>query len=401
VIHVGYSANPASETAGRECVGAALAGGPGTDLSGVMAFCGGKHDPAAFLRGLRSLTNAPVFGGSAAGCISRDGSGYSGLESAVVGFPGELGALELLVDGTLDAGERQAGQRLGERLAASADGRVVMLFYDSVAAVSPHRLHPASLLIEGIRDALGGRDLMLFGGGMLTDLNLSGGYVFDGDAPRKHAAVAVVLPPTIVADTAILHGCVPVSSFLKVTRIDGAELLELDGRPALEVLEERLAAAGWSGGERELSLSVTLGQKLGDAFAPYDENSYVNRLILKTDRERRSVTLFEPDYREGSLVQIMSRDNSLMIESVRRGTAALVARSAARSTLLWLYIDCAGRASARSGAEVEEAEILLKALPPATPMIGFYSGVEIAPVAGSSRPLDWTGVLASLYRRES
>jgi hypothetical protein len=366
-----------------------------------MAFCGGKHDPASFLRGIRGCTGAPVFGGSAAGCIARAGLGYSGLETAVAIFDDVLGPPLLVVEDGLDAGEQAVGHRLGQRLAdLTTDGQVVLVFYDSVASTSPHRLHPGSLLTEGICEALGTRELALFGGGMLTDLNLTDGYVFDGEASRKHAAVAAILPQSIDAETVILHGCIPVSSFLEVTRIEGAELLELDGRPALQVLEERLGDAGWSGGDSELSLSVTLGQKRGDIFAPYDENAYVNRLILKVDRQRRSVTLFEPDFSPGSLVQIMSRDNGLMIDSVRRGTAALASRCAGRKMMLWLYIDCAGRASARSGAEVEEADILLQSLPPAAPAIGFYSGVEIAIVSGSPRTLDWTGVLAALYSRE-
>ena len=28
-----------------------------------------------------------------------------------------------------------------------------------------------------------------------------------------------------------------------------------------------------------------------------------------------------------------------------------------------------------------------------TPLLGFYSGVEVSPLLGSSRGLDWTGVL--------
>ncbi|HEX6840597.1 MAG TPA: FIST C-terminal domain-containing protein, partial [Stellaceae bacterium] len=169
---------------------------------------------------------------------------------------------------------------------------------------------------------------------------------------------------------------------------------------ALDVLEERLGRDRWSERPLELSLAVTLGQKQGDPFARYDENAYVNRLILTVDRERRSVMLFEPDFHAGSQVQIMSRDNSLMLASVRDGTASLVARTADRDTLLWLYFDCAGRASARSGAEIEEAGVLVAGLPGASPLLGFYSGVEVAPVAGGpSRSLDWTGVLTSLYRR--
>lgn len=403
-IGVGHSTSGNSREAGRQCIERALAGQQsGSSVSCVLAFCGGKHDPTDFLRGIRTGTSAPVVGGSAAGAITRAARGYGGLEAAAAVFPAGLGAPTLLTESGLLSGEHAAGRRLGERLAqASEGGEVVLLFYDSVASASPHRLHPASTLVRGIHEGLAGREIVLLGAGMLTDFNLTEGYIFHGAAARKHAAVAVVLPRAIGADTTILHGCVPVSTFLTVTSIEGAELLELDGRPALDVLEERLGREGWSDGQLELSLSVTLGQKQGDLFARYDENAYVNRLILAADRERRSVTLFEPDFRPGSLVQIMSRDNALMLASVRDGTAALVDRTADRARLLWLYFDCAGRAGAFSGAEAEEAELLAAGLPPGTPLIGFYSGVEIAPVAGGrSRSLDWTGVLTSLYLQEA
>jgi small ligand-binding sensory domain FIST len=74
--------------------------------------------------------------------------------------------------------------------------------------------------------------------------------------------------------------------------------------------------------------------------------------------------------------------------------------SAGRDNLLGLYIDCAGRASARSGSSVEEAELVVQGLDPSVPLMGFYSGVEVAPFADlPSRPLDWTGVLTVLRRR--
>ena len=40
--------------------------------------------------------------------------------------------------------------------------------------------------------------------------------------------VALVFPPGLRASTAILHGCRPVSTFMEITRIDGAEVLELE-----------------------------------------------------------------------------------------------------------------------------------------------------------------------------
>ncbi len=67
--------------------------------------------------------------------------------------------------------------------------------------------------------------------------------------------------------------------------------------------------------------------------------------------------------------------------------------------MLRLYIDCAGRASVVTGAQPEEATVVLQELASDdVPFLGFYSGVEIAPVRGDPRPLDWTGVLTTLLK---
>ncbi len=43
-----------------------------------------------------------------------------------------------------------------------------------------------------------------------------------------------------MAETEILHGCRPVSAFMEITRIEGATVYELDGEPALKVIERML-----------------------------------------------------------------------------------------------------------------------------------------------------------------
>ena len=65
-----------------------------------------------------------------------------------------------------------------------------------------------------------------------------------------------------------------------------------------------------------------------------------------------------------------------------------------------MYIDCAGRASAYSHLDEEEAVYVQSALKDVCPLLGFYSGVEIARVAGAPQALDWTGVLCFFFERE-
>jgi len=367
----------------------------------LMVFCGGKHDPHIVRAAFRAaFGDVPVVGGAAVGAMTFDGLGYSGLEIAVVAFVDTATTPRLLVTRNLLDDEQAAGHDLGVRLRdVASPGSVVLLLFDSVAVAAPLRLHPASTIVEGLQQGLAGYRIDLFGGGLLTDLNLSDGWVFTGEDVARHAAVAVVFPPSVTASTVVMHGCRPVSTFMHITRIEGAEVFELDGEPALTVIERRLGLPLGGAQGHDLTLLATLGEKHGDLFSPYDERDYVNRLIVTCDRDRGSVTLFEPDFHVGTTVQIMSRDNALMLQSVRDGVAASNAAGDTMSgsaPLLTMYIDCAGRASARSGAATEEAALVLSALDRTAPMIGFYSGVEIAPFKGYSRPLDWTGVLTTL-----
>jgi hypothetical protein len=396
VIQIGYSRHSDARQAALTCVKPLLGHRP--DL--VLAFCGGKLDPGTVLAALRdTLGDVPVVGGASAGGIARQGYGYSGLELVLIGFSGAEVTPRLVVQDLLPD-EMAGGAALGAAVRGVAeDGAVVLLLFDSVASHLPLRLHPASHIVEGFHRGLGGREVTLFGGGLLTDMNLSDSWVFDGAALRHHAAVALVFPPGLAVETSILHGCRPISTFMEITRIDGAEVYELDGQPALGVIERMLGLRLGEAQGQELSLVATLGQKQGDPFAPYDENAYVNRLILRASPATGSVTLFEPDFFPGAKVQIMARDNALMLDSARNGVAAMNRAIEGGDNLLALYIDCAGRASARSGALTEEAEVVRNGLADGVPFAGFYSGVEIAPFRGYSRPLDWTGVLAVLRRR--
>jgi hypothetical protein len=361
----------------------------------VLAFCGNRHQPDEFLRGLRAhLGDTVIVGGAAVGTITCQAVGYVGYECAIAAFSPRLPRPTTIVEYGLDQGELGAGHRLGARLRdITSPGDTVLLFYDSLRSSPPPKLNVGSRLMDGVYAGLEGKPLHLVGAGTVSDFQLTKSYVFDGRHTSKQAVVAVALPSVWRSHTIIMHGCTPVSSFLKVTKVEGPVIYELDGMPAMEALHKRLGAHHSVLQAQNLSLALTLGRKHGDPFAPYDESLYVNRLIMDTDPHQGSITLFEADFEEGENVQIMARDSQKMLDSVRQRTAELVASLGTAQPVFALYIDCAGRASAFSGCESEEASLLQTELGPHIPLLGFYSGVEIAPLIGRSRPLDWTGVL--------
>lgn len=396
MIHVGETTNSNAFEAGREIASKAMRQMPAGAAPGwALVFCGGHHSAEEVLRGVRvELGDAPIVGGAALGALTNDLLGSTGYECGLALFPDSLGAVDVAVAEGLDKDEHQAGLELGAKLRAVADDEsTVLVFYDSVKSGPPPVLHVGSRLMQGIYAGLQDVQPTIVGAGTLADLEMTHSYVFDGRAPVKHAAVAVVMPASLDSHTTIMHGCFPASSFLEVTRIDGATVYELDGRPAIEVLAEKLGITPDGLASQQLSLALTLGEKYGDPFAPFDETKYVNRLVVSASPEDGSVTLFEADFHAGTRVQLMVTDLERMASSAEAQTGSLLASIQDREPVFGLYIDCAGRSPAFSGAEVVEAAIVQRQVGARCPLLGFYSGVEIAPLLGQSRPLDWTGVL--------
>lgn len=396
LIPVGMSHNPDPVLAAEEAAQVAMQQLPRYEAPGLaLAFCGGRHDEATVLQGLRSqLGEVEIIGGVAIGTITGNLLGYSGYECAVALFPSSLSKSNTILVEDMQGGELEAGRQLGARLRQKAgDGDTVLLFYDSLQSGPPPVLYVGSRLVEGIYQGLQGKQVKLIGAGLIGDYEFKKSYIFDGQRAVKHAALAVILPSMLHSHTTILHGCKPASAFLKISRIEGPVVYELDGHPALEVLTEMLGQApGVSAGD-PLPLAVTLGQKQDDSDTPGNGVTYVNRLIIGANPKDGSITLFEGGFEAGTAVQVMSRDHDLMTGSARQQTRQLLASLNSVRPVLAFYIDCAGRSCAVSGSEVEEAGVLQAELGPDIPLLGFYAAAGVAPLPDQGRSLDWTGAL--------
>jgi hypothetical protein len=374
------------------------------DLSLGQIYCSGKHSPVEFLKGVRSVTGAtPLMGGSTLGVITGKHLGYSGYQAGAALISSDEIHFQCMCVEEISGDERLAGQLLGKQVAArQSDNDIgICLLYDSVKTTQPLCLNVASTILEGMESSMISPAPVLTGVGLIADYQFEKPCQFLNDRVLSDAAIALLISGKGTLHTSIMHGCQPSGSYKKITRIEGPVVYELDGRSALSVLEDMIGFREedkklWE----DLSLLVTLGTNTGDKFGDYNEADYVSRLIVSIDREKGAIVLFEADFQEGTEVQIMRRSNDLMLESTRRNSQALVNRLASRKPVFAWYFDCAGRTSAFSGAESEEASLIQEIVGTKMPMLGIYSGVEIAPMAGKSRPLDWTGVLAILTENE-
>jgi len=399
---IGFADIRDSFEAGKQAAQHAVMKAGFTDTSLTLAFCTGKHNYQACFEGIRAeVGDAPILGGPAVGIITNDELGYDGYQVGVAVLPG---CLSVDVGKALDVNksEQDAGRRLGADLVPyrNPGEKLILLFYDSIKVSPPPAplLNVSSYLLDGVLQGIGSGPPPIVGAGLLGTFTFDRGALFCGSRVAEQCASAALLSGDLAVSVTIMHGCKPMSDYHTITKINGPVVYEIDGRPALEVIDDLLGSRDWQ--SKLPLLLVTLGVNHGEKYAPYDETHYVNRLIVGIVPEDKAIVLFEADFEEGSEFQFMRRNARLMQESARRGTSRAVAEITERrhQPFFALYIDCAGRSAGFSGAEREEAAIVQEILGPEIPLLGFYSGVEIAPLLGRSRGLDWTGVLLILSR---
>jgi small ligand-binding sensory domain FIST len=360
-------------------------------------------DHQEFYRGLRSVLGerAPVIGGSAIGIITAEELSYQGYPSGVAVLQSDSLRHKVAVAGGLDRDEYETGKKLAGRLRGGGQEKLFLLFYDSVK-VSPTETTPPVMnasppLIKGVESAMKSA-VPIIGAGVVGDYQFRPTKQFCGDHVADQSAVGVLLSGGFEPYFRTIHGCTPKDGiYHTITRMKGPVVFELDGKPIVQVIDQIYGNPSWQSQipVRRLSLGINHGERYGQ----FREADYVNRLIAGVLPSKDGIVLFEPDLHEGMEVQFMLRDSDKIIDSARKNTLDLfnLIRADGRRPAFGLYIDCAGRTADMSETLTEEAAEVQKVFREGrVPLLGFYSGVEIAPFLGQSRGLDWTGVLLIL-----
>ncbi len=392
---VGYSENSSSGQAGAEVARAALADGGLDHCDLVLVYATEKHDPTQLRDGIRSVVGpkARLIGGYSMGIITNDRLGYAGYQVGLAAIASDTMRVDMFIETGLVDREREVGVVLGERIKSQRykGDPNLLLMYDSVkrSAAEGLALNLATPLIAGVTQALGTWPPAA-GVGMMGSMQWNPTYQWFDDRIEQRSAMALVLSGGVRLDTIIMHGCRPAGGYHTITRAEGPAVIEIDGKPALEVISQLLGPESDKDWE-DFPLFVTLGVNKGDKFGPFREEDYANRLVMAVDKERGALIMFEDDLRAGYDVQLMRR--SIDFAYVGRRANDLLARVGDRTPFFALYIDCAGRASAYCGTEREEAEEVQRVMRSRMPLLGMYSGVEIAKVGPDMQALDWTGVL--------
>ncbi len=399
-VGIGYRNLEDPHANGREAALEALGEGGFSEVALALAFCTGATDPQAFFAGVRSVVGegVPILGGAAVGIITAQKLGYRGFPGGVALFDAEVFSVQAAWEGNLQGDPVGTGRRLGDRLFVDGGQGLALLFFDTLAApasqAGPPRVNSSRPLLQGLYECFPVL-CPLFGAGLVGDSAMTSAFVFNGEGQGRDRAAAAVLTGGFRVHGAITHGSSPLEegTTYRITRQEGAVIHDLDGRPIVDILNELYGDESW---QQEVPVrSLALGAFPGWS-RPFEYEACVNRLIMGPLPDRSGVLLFEEGPQVGDEVRFLRRDPERMLDSARTRPQELLERIAARGErpLFAFYIDCAGRTARSALTSVEEASFIQKAMAEAdVPLLGFYSGIEIAPLQGQARSLDWTGVL--------
>jgi hypothetical protein len=402
-VGIGYANDQNALRLGEKVAEDAMKNGKINHPVFVIAFCGGRVDHDAYFKGLQTLVGnkVPIIGGSAIGIITNRHLSYDGFPAGAAII--ESDTLEHIEGyaNNLHKNEKLAGQRLAEKLSNTIDGKLLLTFYDSIKNAptekTPPVINASPPLIEGIEEKLKLK-VPIIGAGLVGDYEFNVTKQFCGSSVESQCVVGSLLAGDFKPYFSIMHGCVPKDGiYHTITRAEGPVLYEVDGKPVIDMIDDQYGSTEWS--TQMPVRRLTIGLNHGEKFEEFRENQFVNRLIAGVLPNREGILLFEPDLVEGSEILFMLRNNKMMMESVQKNSAELFEKIMAKGEkpVFGLYIDCAGRTAILSETLTEEASEVQNIFNRYNaPLFGFYSGVEVAPLLGRSRGLDWTGVLLVL-----
>lgn len=231
-------------------------------------------------------------------------------------------------------------------------------------------------LMENLSEALNGG---FFAGGLTSSQSLQ--LQVNGDVVTNGLS-GVLFSPDVNVATDHTQGCVPIGPRHRVTDSDRNIVIELDNRPALQVLKEDIGEI----------LSHDLNRLGGFIFAGLpikhsDTGDYMIRNLIGIDSERKQLAIGEIIQTDDEIM-FCRRDGNTATKDMQHMLENLKARMKGKKPRGGLYFSCLGRGRHQFGEDSEELKMITEVLGE-FPLVGFFANGEIY----HNRLYGFTGVL--------
>jgi len=363
---VGMSRHHNPDVAGHEAAEQALQKANIVKPDFVFMFATVGYDQHSLLRAVRVATGeAPLSGCSAEGTISGDNADESNFSVVVMVISAdELWWRNGLVRG-LRTDCRAAGERVAQSLSSDlgADAVGLFLFPDGTTVNFED-------FFAGLeRNLPGDRFLPIWGGGAGDNFALVQTYQYCDDEIASDGVAYALLSGEAQPSWDIGIGYVPIGGERIVTRSKGNVIYEIDGKPALEVLQEYLPDRALAEDWQRYAITFAL---CFSAPSYMNDEEYVLRTILSVDASDGSATV-QTEIPEGTTVWMSSRDQEKVTTGLDRMADHIKQELGGNQPKLVLHFDCVARGKTmfRDQEKLQLLRQFRQAVGPDVPWAGF------------------------------
>jgi hypothetical protein len=342
-----------------------------------IVFASSKFDQEKLLAGVRSVGSmAQVVGCSTAGEITTQGP--SNKPSIAV-----MAIATDDVEFITDVGEhikynpREAGKDVAKKVKDKASDISFFVMLPDVLAGN------GADIVRGVTDVLG-EFFPVVGGAAGDDFKFEQTYQYLNEKVYSGAVVGMGMKGNVKIGIGVKHGWMPIGLSRKVTKSQGAVLYELDGKPAIEIYREYFGAELAKEMESEKLARLAITYPLGMKVEGHDEMLIRDAISVDTDGSLTCAA----EIPEGADIQLMmgSREEAIKVAEEAANTAMLQLGNAEAKAVI--IFNCIARHKLFGEFSGEEIKAIQKAVGPNTPLIGFYTYGEQAPMGGEVRNIN-------------
>ncbi|MEE8260530.1 MAG: FIST N-terminal domain-containing protein [Nitrospinaceae bacterium] len=215
-------------------------------------------------------------------------------------------------------------------------------------------------------------------GGLASGAQAQGGNALYLDNKIYNGGlIGVALSGNIQLDTIVAQGCRPIGQPMSITKCDQYQLLEVDGQPPLEKLEEMVDTLS-EDDRKLLRTSLFLGIEMNPMKEDPGQGDFLIRNLMGVDQETGSLSIGAP-LREGQLVQFHLRDKVMSSEDLKVMLSRYQSKDGWRDAKGALLFSCLGRGEHLYGQPNHDSD-MFKTKIGNIPLGGFFCNGEIGPV---------------------
>jgi hypothetical protein len=363
-------------------------------LGAVVVYATVNHDQSSLLGHLRKELGpkVPIVGCSSQGIMTRGAVREGGFDLGIMGLGGTAVKTACAIEREIAVSTREKGAQMAQRMIADLGEapKLVVLLYDPLCGADVHEL------LAGLREHV---SCPIVGGGASQPWGpMVKTYQYFGDEVLSHGAVALALTGPFAPELGVCHGTSPTGVVMTLTNTAGNRLLEIDGRPALDVWRE---ATGYSEGEtidQDHVAAWAIGvERSVKTSTGSDRSLYMIRAAFGFDVAEKSVTV-QAAIPSDTKIMFHHRTTSAVLEGTKAMAQDLATRLSKRKVWAVLGFECGARTSPFLGskATIDENVALQGIVAPDAPWLGLLAWGEIAPVGNEPAFHNYTYPLVAL-----